>query len=86
MANTNITCRHGTTGFCWDDATPDQRKLFDYAHTHAYDWAIERGLARDDAERYAGASAAHTVDVYPDAYSHSLNLVSDLATKYPHVN
>lgn len=84
MANT--TCQHGNTGFCRDDATPEQRELFDYAHTHAYDWAVERGLAPNDAERYAATSAAHTVDVYPDAYSHSLDLVADLAAKYPHVN
>jgi hypothetical protein len=51
MPAASTECRHGRTGFCWDDATPDQRGAFDFAYDHAYAWA--KGGGRDIAEGYA---------------------------------
>jgi hypothetical protein len=44
-------CRHGQQGFCWDDATPEQRAAFDFLHAHAYAYAAPGD--RDAAEAYA---------------------------------
>ncbi len=56
-ADAPAECRHGRTGFCWDDATADERAAFDFAYGHAYTWAEGRGrdVAEDYAAYYAGA-------------------------------
>lgn len=48
------TCAHGQTGFCWDDATPEQRQYVNFLHAHAYAWVTDiYGLKSDAAEGFA---------------------------------
>jgi hypothetical protein len=49
-------CQHGHEGYCYDEATHEQREAFDMLHRHAYEWALPAG--RDEAEAYAAAYAA----------------------------
>lgn len=46
-------CRHGQTGFCYDEATPEQRAALAMLHRHAYDWAIDHLRDEYDPELYA---------------------------------
>ena len=62
-------CRHGHTGYCHDEATPEQRQAFNFLHAHAYAWALPYG--RDEAEEYASRFAAQNFDAPDDAGSHS---------------
>lgn len=49
-----MTCSHGREGFCFDDASADDRTNFADAHRHAYTWATESAkLPHDEAEAYA---------------------------------
>jgi hypothetical protein len=59
-----VECRHGHTGFCWDDATPEQRAAFDFAYGHAYQWAEggDRDVAEEYAAYYAGVYYADIAD------------------------
>ena len=66
------TCTHNLPGFCWDDATPEQRADFDFGYRHAYDYA-SGGMAdhSDEAEAYAHwYMARHFVDSLADLPSH----------------
>lgn len=46
-------CIHGQTGFCYEEATPQQRATLDTLHRHAYAWAVEHLDDDLDPERYA---------------------------------
>lgn len=49
-----MACEHGREGFCYDEASAEERDRFDLAHRHAYRWAIEKAkLIRDEADAYA---------------------------------
>lgn len=65
-------CRHGHTGFCWDDATSEQRDTFEALHRHAYSWAYDiADLDGDVAECYAADyAAAHFMGDIAEAPAH----------------
>lgn len=55
-ARRTVLCRHGRTGYCDDDATPEERACMNDIFRHAYDWAWLGRL--DDAEEHAAWFAA----------------------------
>lgn len=86
MTNTTV-CTHSQSGRCLDDATQEQRNAFEAIHRHGYDWALERGLARQDAEDYATLEAAECYTLPNSEWgTHSLKHFPVLAAKYPHVS
>lgn len=52
-ARASAVCQHGNDGFCWDDATPEERAAVDYLFKSAFNYAIAVGARADVAEAYA---------------------------------
>jgi hypothetical protein len=84
MPAASTECRHGRTGFCWDDATPDQRGAFDFAYDHAYAWAKGGGrldLAAVTTE--AVYELPRPVRMVGEHTDHRLDAVRVRITRYP---
>jgi hypothetical protein len=51
-ARQSVLCQHGTDGYCYDDALPEEREAVDFIHRHAFDYAVSHE-GPDLAEEYA---------------------------------
>lgn len=72
--NGHRVCRHGGTGYCWDDASATEREHFEFLYRHAWSWASADGQVDPErAERYAAHFAGGWWDADEgDAPSHRI--------------